>query len=154
MTFRPITGFLPCALVAVIAVQQPAWAETAGFLPYRDPQAVDRGREVYADYCASCHGTQLEGEDDWRDRDADGYLPAPPHDQSGHTWHHADSQLFAITKHGIEALVGNGYKSRMNGFADILTDQDIRAVLAFIKSTWPEPVIARHNDINAMAAGN
>ena len=81
--------------------------------------------------------------------DDQGYLPAPPHDATGHTWHHPDTQLFAITRHGTAALVGNGYKSRMEGFGDTLSDDDILAVLAYIKSTWPPGIIARHNAINA-----
>jgi mono/diheme cytochrome c family protein len=78
-------------------------------------------------------------------------LPAPPHDATGHTWHHPDAQLFAIVKYGIEALVGNGYKSQMGGYGDALSDQEIAQVLAYIKSTWPEPVIAQHNLINQRA---
>lgn len=141
--------FAICLLPVMAA---PAFAtEDAGLLPYRDPVAVRTGERIYADYCASCHGANLEGEENWRDRDADGYLPAPPHDPSGHTWHHPDSQLFEITKHGIEAMVGNGYRSRMGGFGDILTDREILAVLAFIKSTWPKPIISRHNELNAVA---
>ena len=132
----------------------PLWAEpTTGLLPYRDPAAVALGADLYSDYCAACHGADLQGEPDWRSRDADGYLPAPPHDASGHTWHHPDSQLFEITKYGIEAVVGNGYRSRMPGFQDVLSDQDILAILAFIKSTWPAPIIARHDRLNAQSGG-
>ena len=31
-------------------------------------------------------------------------LPAPPHNETGHTWHHPDEMLFAITKYGREGL--------------------------------------------------
>jgi mono/diheme cytochrome c family protein len=65
-------------------------------------------------------------------------LPAPPHDTSGHTWHHPDGILFRITKEGPAAVVGDGYESDMPGFGDVLSDREIRAVLEFIKSTWPE----------------
>ena len=123
----------------------------AGFLPYRDAAAVARGAVIYADFCASCHGAALEGEPGWQVRDAEGYLPAPPHDPSGHTWHHPDAQLFAITKYGIEALIGGGYKSRMAGYEGILSDAEIAEVLAYIKSTWPERVIGMHNRVNADA---
>ncbi|MCM2562614.1 cytochrome c [Lutimaribacter sp. EGI FJ00013] len=122
-----------------------------GILPYRDAGVVAQGQELYADHCAVCHGAELEGEENWRSRDADGYLPAPPHDASGHTWHHPDSQLIDITRRGIEAIVGNGYKSRMIGFADVLTDAEIISILAYIKSTWPTSVIDRHNQLNATA---
>lgn len=126
---------------------QPAGA--AGLLPYTDNTATARGEALYGEYCASCHGADLSGQGDWRVPDAEGYMPAPPHDRTGHTWHHPDSQLFAITKHGTEAMVGGSYKSRMIGFGDTLSDDDILAVLAYIKSTWPPGIIARHNAINA-----
>jgi mono/diheme cytochrome c family protein len=125
----------------------------AGILPYTDAQAVENGQEVYKAQCAACHGENLEGEKNWRDRDADGYLPAPPHDETGHTWHHPDTQLFMITKHGTEAIVDNGYKSNMMGLGDILSDREILAVLAYIKSTWPRRVVETHNRINRDAMG-
>jgi hypothetical protein len=64
-------------------------------------------------------------------------LPAPPHDASGHTWHHSDAELFLITKKGMAALVPD-YPSSMPGFEGMLTDGEITAVLEFIKSTWPD----------------
>ena len=39
---------------------------------------VTVGRTVYLQNCASCHGIQLEGQKNWRRRNSDGYLPAPP----------------------------------------------------------------------------
>jgi len=146
------------AAVGAVAVAAVLWSQgiavqAAGVLPYQDEAAVARGSEVYQDYCASCHGAQLQGEPNWRERDADGYLPAPPHDATGHTWHHSDAQLLATTLKGTAALVGSGYRSRMEGYEDILSEQDILAVLAFIKSTWPPEVIERHNGINVQAGG-
>lgn len=96
------------------------------------------GEAIYAESCASCHGANLEGEPDWRARLPSGLLPAPPHDASGHTWHHPDDMLFRITKEGPAAVIGDGYESAMPGFGEVLSDEEIRAVLAFIKSTWPE----------------
>ena len=124
----------------------------AGLLPYRDAAAVALGQQVYAGHCAACHGAALQGQPDWRQADADGYLPAPPHDATGHTWHHPDRQLMAITRLGTEQLVGGGYKSRMAGYADVLSEAEIIAVLAYIKSAWPPEIIERHNQINADAA--
>jgi mono/diheme cytochrome c family protein len=99
---------------------------------------IARGKALYAGYCASCHGADLEGQRDWKSRLPSGRMPAPPHDASGHTWHHPDGVLFRITKEGPAAVVGGGYESDMPGFGDVLSDDDIRTVLAFIKSTWPE----------------
>ena len=101
-------------------------------------EVIEQGRQIYADQCASCHGAQLEGQPDWKTPLPSGRLPAPPHDAGGHTWHHPDDILFRIVKEGTAAIVGGGYKSDMPGFADLLSDAEIRAVLAYIKSTWPE----------------
>ncbi len=69
---------------------------------------IAQGRQVHADQCAACHGTDLEGQPDWRTPLASGRLPAPPHDESGHTWHHHDEVLFRIVKEGTAAVVGGG----------------------------------------------
>ena len=99
-------------------------------------QLVALGEILYQQHCASCHGAELEGQPNWKLRDENGFLPAPPHDETGHTWHHPDKQLFEITKIGTEAFVGMGYKSNMIGFEDQLDDSEIWAILSFIKSQW------------------
>jgi len=98
---------------------------------------ISTGRELYAVHCASCHGAELQGQPDWQSRLATGRLPAPPHDATGHTWHHSDDQLFTIVKKGVSAIVPD-YESDMPAFEGVLSDDEIRAVLEFIKSTWPE----------------
>jgi mono/diheme cytochrome c family protein len=113
-----------------------------------DRDKVALGAQVYAANCASCHGANLEGQPNWRQRNADGRLPAPPHDVSGHTWHHPDAQLFALTKQGPAALAGGGYQSDMPGYAGVLSDEEIWAVLSYIKSRWPREVQARHDQIS------
>lgn len=109
--------------------------------PRADPSSAEqvaRGKRVYEAQCASCHGVKLEGQPNWRERLPSGKFPAPPHDASGHTWHHSDQLLFNITKHGISRYAPPGYLSDMPAFALHLSDDDIWAVLAYIKSTWPE----------------
>lgn len=96
------------------------------------------GQRLYLENCASCHGANLEGQPEWRSRLPNGRVPAPPHDAAGHTWHHPDRVLVDIVKRGTAAIVGTGYKSDMPGFEDVLTDEDITAVIDYIKSTWPE----------------
>jgi mono/diheme cytochrome c family protein len=136
----------------LLALPAAAGAEP-GMLPHTDPSAVARGEAIYAAHCAACHGADLEGEvPDWRRPGPDGLMPAPPHDATGHTWHHADPLLFAITKHGTEAVVGGGYRSNMMGFEGVLSDSEILEVLGYIKSTWPPEVRAIHDRINADAA--
>jgi len=113
-----------------------------------DKSVVARGATVYTAQCASCHGARLEGQLNWRQRTSDGKLPAPPHDESGHTWHHSDALLIDLTKRGTAAVAGPGYQSDMPAFGDLLGDADIVAVLSFIKSTWPEEIRTRHDRMN------
>lgn len=118
-----------------------------------DLKLVSLGAAVYAQRCASCHGVHLEGQPNWREHLPNGRLPAPPHSAEGHTWHHSDQQLFEMTKNGPSSLVP-GYESDMPGFKDELTDPEIWAVLAYIKSTWPPDIKARQERINQQAAAN
>ena len=98
---------------------------------------VALGAKVYAQQCAACHGAKLEGQPDWRRRLPNGRMPAPPHDESGHTWHHPDAVLFGITKHGlVPPYAPPGYQSDMPAFGDKLSDGEIRAVLAYIETHW------------------
>lgn len=145
------------ALAAAMAVG--AWAlwpapEPAGLLRPGDPQVVAAGARIYAAQCASCHGSDLAGEPDWQTRDADGFLPAPPHDETGHTWHHPDELLFRITKHGVaEAANLEGYQTKMPAYDGILNDEEIISVLSYIKAQWPAEVRERHDRMNEMRDG-
>ena len=114
-----------------------------------DPALVALGAAVYGKHCASCHGRNLEGEPNWRRRRLDGTLPAPPHDATGHTWHHSDEQLFRLTREGPAAVAGKGYRSTMPGFAGTLEDREILAALAYVKSRWPAEVREVQARLNA-----
>jgi len=118
-------------------------------LPYLDAAAVAAGKVIYSENCAACHGAELQGDPDWQSLDEDGLMRPPPHNGDGHTWHHDDKTLFTLTKFGTAAYVGDGYKSNMIGYSEILSDSEIRQVLAYIKSTWPQETIDIHNEINA-----
>ena len=115
-----------------------------------DQDLVDRGKLVYKNNCASCHGINLEGQERWRQLDADGYMPAPPHDESGHTWHHPDEYLFLMTKYGLEEIIGQEYPNNMPAYNNVLSDREIVAALSFIKSTWSTRIRLQHDKINKM----
>lgn len=115
-----------------------------------DPQVLEVGGRLYTQNCAACHGAKGEGQPNWRERSSDGLLPAPPHDASGHTWHHPDEQLFAITKQGLAKLIDQpDYRTAMPIYEGILSDDEIVAVLSWIKAQWPVEVRKHHDDINA-----
>jgi mono/diheme cytochrome c family protein len=109
--------------------------------PHADPNNAEQvalGQKVYISFCADCHGANLEGQPDWQKRLPMGNFPAPPHNETGHTWHHPDQWLFEIIKFGGQHFAPAGYRSAMPAYRDMLADDEIWAVLAFIKSRWPE----------------
>lgn len=114
-----------------------------------DSARVAAGAPAYARHCASCHGINLEGQPNWKTPLASGRLPAPPHDDSGHTWHHTSEVLFAITKFGLKPpYAPAGYQSDMPGFGATLSDDEIWNVLAFIRSRWSPSVRAKHAELD------
>ncbi|KAA9009490.1 cytochrome c [Histidinibacterium aquaticum] len=117
----------------------PAAASAEHLLGGRD---IDAGAALYAEHCASCHGAELEGQPDWQSPGPDGVLPAPPHDVTGHTWHHDSQLLLDYVRLGgaaaLEARGVSGFESGMPGLGDQLSESDILDILGFIRSTWPE----------------
>jgi len=140
-----ISGIL---VVLIVVAATAASAEPEIVLRPDDAAATARGSEIYARECAVCHGVDLEGQPNWRRRLPNGRLPAPPHDETGHTHHHPDEELFDLTKRGTAEVVGGGYESDMPGYDGILTDQEILDVLSYIKSRWPDHIRDRHDRLN------
>jgi mono/diheme cytochrome c family protein len=136
---------LTAALLAAVSAA-PAAAET--FLRPDDDAFVRLGEVIYDAECAACHGADLEGEPDWRTRKANGRLPAPPHDESGHTWHHSDRDLILLTAYGPKHFAGPDYDTDMPAYAETLTTAEIIAVLSYIKSTWPDHIRDRQSRLN------
>lgn len=119
----------------------------AGFGYFVSARSVeaDPGHALYIANCAGCHGVNLEGQPNWMKRLPSGRLPAPPHDETGHTWHHSDKQLVTIVKFGL-AAISPGYESDMPAFEGVLTEAQIKAVLDYIKGTWTERARAYQAD--------
>ena len=101
-------------------------------LPRLDREKIRRGERLYQQHCARCHGADLKGSPTWKVSLADGSYPPPPHDDSGHTWHHPDEQLLDIIANGGDPA----YNSKMPAFKDKLTKDEIVAILEFFKSKW------------------
>lgn len=91
------------------------------------------GEAVYAAECAACHGDRGQGQPNWQVANADGSLPAPPHDASGHTWHHPDDELLQIIARGGSIYLET---STMPAYENTLTEQEMVAVLDYIKTMW------------------
>ena len=146
-------AMLAC-LTSIVITPTIAYSKSDISLPYKDRTAIKLGQTIYKDNCASCHGINLEGQIGWQTEIVDGRRLAPPHDETGHTWHHPDELLYNMTKYGFEEMLGKKYPNNMPVYEDILSDGELLAVLGYIKSTWPKRIKAIHNEINKSYASN
>ncbi len=106
------------------------------------PAQIVRGEQVFSENCLSCHGAEAIGENPAQSRGgqkADGSYLAPALNGKGHTWHHPNEMLFSTVKDGSVAK-----DSPMRGFKDKLSDDDIIAVLQYVKSLWPDEIQVKH----------
>jgi mono/diheme cytochrome c family protein len=124
------------------ACARPAASNAGAALP---PEA----KTLYIQYCAECHGEKGEGQPNWKRPNAEGVYPAPPHNSSGHTWHHADDQLLAIIAQG-----GSLPKTQMPAFDATLTEAEMQLVLAYIKTFWGEEERAFQEQVTRQSQGN
>jgi len=115
---------------------QPSPAATTELSPTLDAGDVARGRQLFLQNCASCHGANAEGAPNWTEPDARGNLPPPPHDDTGHTWRHGDAELAKIIGNGMRDVFNKTPELTMPPFKDRLTDEEIAAVIAYFKSLW------------------
>lgn len=125
-------GLVLAAVLLILAALTLGWP-LADLLRSHDRDALTLGRTLYAAHCAACHGTDLEGQPDWQTALPDGRMPAPPLDRTGHVHHHPEAELFRIVKHGM-ASVNDGRPTDMPAFENVLSDEEIRAVIAFVRS--------------------
>lgn len=149
MKHPPAAAWIAAVALVIVAITAGWWFATRP--PRIDPsdaRQVAAGAAIYRVHCASCHGANLEGQPDWRSRLPNGRLPAPPHDASGHTWHHADEVLLKIVREGPAFYASLGVQTDMPAFGAVLSEADMAAVLAYIKSTWPPEIQARQAQIS------
>ena len=146
MTWCAPVGSALCASLSALALAACSESAAPGDDPRANPGDAARvaiGARIYGRDCAACHGARLEGQANWRAQLPNGRLPAPPHDASGHTWHHPDRLLFAITKNeAVPPYAPADYQSDMPPFGGSLSDDEIWAVLAYIKKQWSREVLS------------
>lgn len=99
--------------------------------PPLDVSLIAEGKPLYEVHCASCHGIDGAGAENWMIANADGSYPPPPHDATGHTWHHSDRSLVDLVANGSDFE-----QSRMPAFGDRLGIEEIEAVLEYLKTWW------------------
>lgn len=137
-----VGGVLAVASLAVASLA--LWLLTvpptgAHDVPPSDPVTQRLGAGVYRTRCAACHGVRGEGAPNWKTSGPDGRLPPPPHDSTGHTWHHADGLLYRIVSRGMARALGETrHPSRygMPAFDSTLTPREVHAVITYLKDRW------------------
>ena len=154
-----ISGFFLLAACQTAVLQSPlqqlpSLAESGDAPPKLNKEEIALGKTVYDQNCAACHGVELEGQLEWKLQNEDGTFKAPPHSADGHTWHHADSLLIEAVQLGGArfADVDVGGTSLMPAYADILSDEEITAVLTYIKSTWPKDIRQTQWEVTVMSS--
>lgn len=103
------------------------------------PEVVQRGARLYAANCQSCHGDAIGGTiEDY----------PPRHNANGHTWHHADCVLVQLTLDGMPPSPDVPPDApRMQAFRDTLTEGDVTAILAYVKTWWTDKQRAYQADV-------
>ena len=81
-----------------------------------------------------------------------GNFPAHPRRDRAYLAH-ADQWLFDIVKTATSVFAPPRYRSAMPAYQDMLTDDEIWAVLAFIKSRWPAAGRAHQERESALDRG-
>lgn len=98
-----------------------------------DPLVAD-GQIVYEANCAACHG----------DSTTPPPLPgAPTHSALGHTWHHQDRLLVEWVLDGVPLA------QVMPTFRDVLSEDEARSAIAYIKTFWPDEIIEMQTEGSA-----
>ena len=101
------------------------------------------GQRIFQANCSVCHGADGEGQPDWHLKKPDGVLPAPPLNGDGHTWHHGDGTLYTYVSRGgkfFESPDIPSFKSGMPAFGEVLSHDEIIAVLEYVKGLWGDKV--------------
>lgn len=130
---RVAAALAPVAMVACTAT-------TSG-----QPQPSGRGEVLYEAHCASCHGGATGGD----------IADIPPlHNAQGHTWHHPDCELIDIVQQGMPRRPGlpDGAPT-MPAFGGRLTEDDVRAILAHIKTWWDQDQRKQQQQVTDQACG-
>ena len=135
-------------LLFVAVAPAASGAGASHFADADNPSLVETGRAIYATACSSCHGRRLQGQALWQVMDQYAGRRAPPQDGTGHSWQHSDEDLFQKTRTARFPWAPQRDATYMPAFGGKLSDQEILAVLAFIKASWPAGMRASQAMLN------
>ncbi len=94
------------------------------------------GKELYTDACASCHGNDGRGSPQGSNID----VPLPDFADCQITTREPDPDWIALTAHGGPFL---GLSDRMPAFAQVLSPDDLKSVLDYIRTFCADPAWPR-----------
>ena len=97
---------------------------------------VKLGETTYFRACASCHGNRLDGKPTWAPGVTSNKQAGIPLNADGLTWHLSDQHLFNAIAKGLRVEGKNERRIHDKGFAGILSDREIWALIAYFKTTW------------------
>lgn len=123
--------------------------QTAISADHTNAAQVGLGHTLYDQHCAYCHGLNLAGKPDWDGDYPNGNRPALPLDGTAPTWRLGDRDLFDVIKYGGQPFSPPTYINDMPAFETELADADIWAVIAFMKSRWPQDALTRQKEATA-----
>jgi mono/diheme cytochrome c family protein len=99
-----------------------------------------QGHILYTAYCAGCHGDhgqgQFPGAAALQPSPITNRIGAPPHDDTGHSWHHSDDLLVRYVLEGGFTDPAAFYP--MPGFGGLLTVDDARQIVGYIMTLWTD----------------
>jgi cytochrome c oxidase cbb3-type subunit 3 len=126
--------FVCLALLVVAGVLAFTWLQPSASPPPKeiadDPLLV-RGRVVFLDRCASCHGATGVGDGPT----AKGLAGPPVGNLTDAKWKHGDApeQVLAVIKGGVK-------ESQMPGWGNLIRAGDVKAVAAYVYHLARRPV--------------
>ena len=115
----------------------------------RDFATVMHGKKLFAQNCASCHGSRAEGAPQWSTPGVDGKYPPPPLNGTAHTWHHPTAALKRTIREGTIAIGG-----KMPPHGGKLSEEDMEAIIAWFQSLWPDEIYNTWARMDAEVGGN
>lgn len=113
---------------------------------HHDIDQIQRGRQLFLNRCAVCHGGDAQGAPNWSQPDVNGKYPAPPLNGSGHAWHHSKAALVNTINNGTARMGGN-----MPAWQDKLSGQDINDIITWFQSLWPDELYVAWQRMDQMS---
>lgn len=103
---------------------------------FNEIEVIEQGGVLFKQHCASCHGGNAEGTvTNWQEPDDDGNFPPPPLNGTAHTWHHPIHALGRVIREGTTGIGGS-----MPAWKEVLSEDDIFAIIMYISSLWPDEI--------------